>query len=195
LRPDPALSNHPQREKVVRLEDDGRRVQLGGGSMKEGEPPLRTRWDYEVMIGVALEEARSGLAEGGVPIGAALFDTGGAVLGRGRNRRIQDGDPTMHAEVVAFRNAVPRTVYRDTALVTTLAPCWFCSGLVRYFGIGTVVVGDSSSYGREGLVWLQQAGVQLVELRSRACEELLQSFFDAGGDSSWIPAAKPGVGS
>jgi creatinine deaminase len=97
------------------------------------------------MLEVAVEEARSGLAEGGVPIGAALFTTDGVLLGRGRNRRVQQGDPSLHAEVDAFRAAGRQRDYRSTIMVTTLAPCWYCSGLVRQFNIGAVVIGEAET--------------------------------------------------
>ncbi len=127
------------------------------------------------MLQVALAEARMGLEEGGVPIGAALFDRGGRLLGRGRNRRVQDDDPSMHAETNAFRNAGRRRDYRGTVMVTTLAPCWYCSGLVRQFGIGRVVVGESRNF-RGGLDWLQEAGVEVVDLDSEECARLLTDF-------------------
>jgi len=134
--------------------------------------------DYERMLEVALQEARAGLAEGGVPIGAALFDGEGRLLGRGRNRRVQDSDPAMHAETAAFRAAGRRKSYRDAIMVTTLAPCWYCSGLVRQFGIGTVVAGESETF-QGGLDWLRECGVTVVDLRSAACRDLLQSFIKA----------------
>ena len=98
------------------------------------------------MLDVALAEARKGLDEGGVPIGAALFRRGGTLLGRGHNRRVQDGDPSAHGETDAFRNAGRQRSYKDTVMVTTLAPCWYCSGLVKQFGIPTVVIGESETF-------------------------------------------------
>lgn len=133
------------------------------------------RADYERMLQVALEEARAGLAEGGVPIGAALFDGAGNLLGRGRNRRVQDSDPAMHAETSAFRSAGRRKSYRDCVMVTTLAPCWYCSGLVRQFGIGTVVAGESATF-QGGLAWLAENGVQVVDLDNAECRVLLGGF-------------------
>jgi creatinine deaminase len=131
--------------------------------------------DHAQMLEVALEEARAGRAEGGVPIGAALFAADGTLLGRGHNRRVQDGDPSVHGETDAFRNAGRRRSYRDTIMVTTLAPCWYCSGLVRQFGIGTVVIGESRTF-QGGADWLREAGVTVVDLESRDCFELLQGF-------------------
>ena len=133
--------------------------------------------DYEQMLEVALDEARAGRAEGGVPIGAALFEADGTLLGRGHNRRVQDDDPSVHGETDAFRNAGRRRSYRDTIMVTTLAPCWYCSGLVRQFGIGTVVIGESRTFGG-GADWLRENGVTVIDLDSDACFALLQEFID-----------------
>jgi cytosine/creatinine deaminase len=134
-----------------------------------------TGMDYQAMLRVAVEEARQGLAEGGIPIGAALFDGQGRLLGRGHNRRVQEGDPSIHGETDAFRKAGRQRSYRDTILVTTLAPCWYCSGLVRQFKIGTVVVGESVNF-PGGLTWLHENGIHLVDLASRECIELLASY-------------------
>jgi cytosine/creatinine deaminase len=131
--------------------------------------------DYSHMLDIAVHEARAGLREGGIPIGSALFDGSGAVLGTGHNQRVQRDDPSAHAEVEAFRNAGRRRSYRDTAIATTLAPCWYCSGLVRQFGIATVVVGESRTF-QGGIDWLREAGVQVIDRDSDECAELLQSF-------------------
>ncbi len=124
------------------------------------------------MLAVAVAEARQGLAEGGIPIGAALFDGQGKLLGRGHNRRVQEGDPSVHGETDAFRKAGRQRSYRDKVMVTTLAPCWYCSGLVRQFNIGTVVVGESVNFAG-GLDWLREHGVQVVDLHSEDCIRLL----------------------
>jgi len=134
--------------------------------------------DHARLLEPALAEARAGLAEGGIPIGSALFDAAGVLLGRGHNRRVQDGDPSAHAEVDAFRNAGRRPTYRDTVLSTTLAPCWYCSGLVRQFGIPVVVVGESQTF-RGGIDWLRESGVVVVDLGSPECVELLGTFIAA----------------
>ena len=136
------------------------------------------RVSFQEMLEVALEEARTGLAEGGVPIGAALFHRDGRLLGRGHNRRVQEGDPSIHAETDAFRKAGRQRDYRDTVMVTTLAPCWYCSGLIRQFGIGAVVVGQTGDF-QEGLDWLRELGVEVVELASEECAELLAGFVEA----------------
>ncbi|MCC2670541.1 MAG: Cytosine deaminase [Armatimonadetes bacterium] len=134
--------------------------------------------DYQAMLAVALEEARTGLAEGGIPIGAALFDGDGTLLGRGHNRRVQQGDPSVHGETDAFRNAGRQRSYRNTVMVTTLAPCWYCSGLVRQFGIGTVVVGESVNF-QGGVEWLREYGVRVIDLHSEECVRLLAEYIAA----------------
>lgn len=127
------------------------------------------------MLAVAIEEAKLGLSEGGIPIGAALFDKDGTLLGRGHNRRVQDGDASMHAETDAFRRSGRRTGYRDTIMVTTLAPCWYCSGLVRQFNIGKVIVGESRTF-QGGAEWLRENGVEVIDLDSNVCVEMMESF-------------------
>jgi cytosine deaminase len=134
--------------------------------------------DYQAMLAVALDEARTGLAEGGVPIGAAIFRGDGALVSRGRNRRVQQGDPSIHGETDAFRRAGRQRSYRDLIIVTTLAPCWYCSGLVRQFGFGTLVVGESRTF-QGGVDWLRSLGVQVVDLDSQACIDLLNGFIAA----------------
>jgi cytosine deaminase len=131
--------------------------------------------DYDAMLAVAIEEARTGLAEGGIPIGAALFDSAGRLIGRGRNRRVQEGDPSVHGETDAFRKAGRQKSYKDKIMVTTLAPCWYCSGLVRQFGIGTVVVGESVNF-EGGVEWLRENGIRVIDLRSAECVDMLASF-------------------
>jgi creatinine deaminase len=133
--------------------------------------------DYRAMLAVALEEARIGMAEGGIPIGAALFDGAGKLLGRGRNRRIQENDPSIHGETDAFRKAGRQRGYRDKILVTTLAPCWYCSGLIVQFRIGAVVVGEARTF-RGGLDWLRERGVNVIDLDCSDCAILLKSFID-----------------
>ena len=134
--------------------------------------------DYVAMLEVALAEARKGLAEGGIPIGAAIFDTGGRLVGAGHNRRVQNGDPSMHGETDAFRNAGRQRSYRNLIMVTTLAPCWYCSGLVRQFGFGTLVVGESRNF-QGGVEWLRSLGVKVIDLDSAECASLLGEYIRA----------------
>ena len=131
--------------------------------------------DYKAMLRVAIEEARLGLAEGGIPIGAALFTRRGELLGAGHNRRIQENDPSIHAETDAFRKAGRQRSYRDKVMVTTLAPCWYCSGLVRQFKIGTVVVGESENFAG-GVEWLRENGVEVIDLGARECVSMLADY-------------------
>ncbi|TDK22745.1 nucleoside deaminase [Luteimonas aestuarii] len=139
---------------------------------------MPTTPDYRAMLAIAVEEARLGLAEGGIPIGAALFHRDGTLLGRGRNRRVQEGDPSVHGETDAFRKAGRQRSYRDTIMVTTLSPCWYCSGLVRQFGIGTVVMGESVNF-QGGHDWLREHGVAVVDLQDEACIRMLGDYIAA----------------
>jgi creatinine deaminase len=134
--------------------------------------------DPYALLEIALEEAEQGLREGGIPIGAALFDAAGNVLGRGHNRRVQDNDPSVHAETDAFRRAGRQRSYRSTIMVTTLAPCWYCSGLVVQFKIGTVVVGESVNFSG-GIDWLRSQGVNVIDLSNKRCITLLAEFIQA----------------
>jgi creatinine deaminase len=130
---------------------------------------------YRAMLEVALKEARVGRSEGGVPIGAAMFDGDGKLLASGRNRRVQQDDPSVHGETDAFRRAGRQRSYRDKIMVTTLAPCWYCSGLIRQFGIRTLVVGESRNFSG-GLEWLRSLGVKVIDLDSQECSDLLTGF-------------------
>ncbi|MGS2805504.1 nucleoside deaminase [Nocardia sp. MW-W600-9] len=129
----------------------------------------------DALLDVAYDEALRGLAEGGVPIGAALFDADGTLLGRGRNRRVQHDDPSAHAETDAFRAAGRRRDYRSTIMVTTLSPCWYCSGLVRQFGIGTVIIGEARTF-HGGHDWLAEHGVRVLVLDDPRCVSLMTDF-------------------
>ncbi len=137
------------------------------------QPPL-----YEQMLSVALEEARIGLEEGGIPIGAAIFTRAGELVSRGHNRRVQQSDPSVHAETDAFRRAGRQRSYRDLVMVTTLAPCWYCSGLVRQFRFATLVVGESRTF-QGGAAWVRENGIEVVDLDSKECRELLEGFIAA----------------
>jgi creatinine deaminase len=131
--------------------------------------------NHAAMLAVALAEARLGLAEGGIPIGAAIFDSEGKLVSSGRNRRVQNGDPSLHGETDAFRNAGRQRSYRHLTMVTTLAPCWYCSGLVHQFGFGSLVVGESRNF-QGGLEWLRAQGVRIVDLDSAECASLLSEY-------------------
>lgn len=126
-------------------------------------------------LATAVAEARTGLAEGGIPIGAALYGPDGTLLGRGHNRRVQDGDPSLHAETAAFRAAGRQRSYRGTTMVTTLSPCWYCSGLVRQFGISRVVIGEAVTF-HGGHDWLAEHGVEVVLVNDPECTELMRAF-------------------
>jgi creatinine deaminase len=138
--------------------------------------------DYNAMLAVALEEARIGLAEGGLPIGAAIFRADGTPSGelvsRGRNRRVQQNDPSIHGETDAFRNAGRQRSYRDLIMVTTLAPCWYCSGLVKQFGFQTVVLGESINFSG-GEHWLRELGINVIDLANADCIAMMRDYIAA----------------
>lgn len=134
--------------------------------------------EYESMLAVAIKEARQGLEEGGIPIGAAIFDQTGKLIGAGHNRRVQHGDPSAHGETDAFRNAGRQRSYRNLTMVTTLAPCWYCSGLIRQFGFQTVIVGESRNF-QGGVEWLRSNGVHVVDLDNMECVTLLGDYVRA----------------
>jgi cytosine deaminase len=130
---------------------------------------------FDAMLQVAISEARSGLASGGIPVGAAIFDAEGRLVSSGHNRRVQQGDPSIHGETDAFRRAGRQRSYRKLTMVTTLAPCWYCSGLVRQFGFQTVVVGESKNF-EGGVEWLREAGVRVIDLASPECIEMMAGY-------------------
>jgi cytosine/creatinine deaminase len=156
------------------------------GRIVEGAMPFPDGWALmedlaHAMLAIALDEARKGCGEGGIPIGAALFGADGLVLGRGRNRRVQDGDPSLHAETAAFRDAGRQRSYRGTTMVTTLSPCWYCSGLIRQFGITGLIVGESRTFAGQH-DWLAGNGVRVRILDSAECVELMSEFIEANPD-------------
>jgi cytosine deaminase len=139
--------------------------------------------NHQALLQIAIEEARLGLSEGGVPVGGALFAADGSLLGRGHNRRVQEGDPSIHGETDAFRKAGRQRSYRDTIMVTTLAPCWFCSGLIRQFNIGTVIVGESVNF-PGGIDWLREAGVNVIDMASAECIDMMADYI-ANNPTVW----------
>ena len=143
--------------------------------MNEPSPDITEPERHHSMLQVAFKEAQIGRGEGGVPVGAALFDGDGNLLGSGHNRRVQENDPSIHGETDAFRRAGRQKSYRDATMVTTLAPCWYCSGLIVQFGIGTVVVGESRTFAG-GVEWLKTLGVKVIDLDSAECRALMEGF-------------------
>ncbi len=133
------------------------------------------RKSNEEMLQVAIEEAMKGLSEGGIPIGGAIFDLEGNLVSRGHNRRIQEDDPSIHGETDAFRKAGRQKTYRDKILVTTLAPCWYCSGLARQFNFKKVIVGESVNFDG-GVQWLRDAGIEVIDMNSQVCIDMLKDY-------------------
>ena len=168
------MSRHAEKVEAI-VERTKMSLENPGGKSDTGK--------YLSLLQTAIEEARQGLAEGGIPIGAALFTRDGKLLGRGHNRRIQENDPSVHGETDAFRKAGRQPTYRDKIMVTTLAPCWYCSGLVRQFGIGAVVVGESVNF-HGGIDWLRENGVNVIDLHSAECIEMLASYI-ASNPAVW----------
>jgi cytosine deaminase len=152
-----------------------REVKARPGAQNVAWETKENRERYLAMLQIAVEEARTGMREGGIPIGAALFDREGKLLGKGHNRRVQEGDPSAHGETDAFRRAGRQRTYRDKIMVTTLAPCWYCSGLIRQFGIGTVLVGESVNF-RGGVDWLRENGIEVIDLHSSECVQMLAKY-------------------
>jgi creatinine deaminase len=136
---------------------------------------MSTKLDPQSLLAISIAEARQGLSENGIPIGAAIFDATGRLLGAGHNRRVQHNDPSAHGETDAFRNAGRQRTYRDKIMVTTLAPCWYCSGLVRQFRFQTLIVGESQNF-PGGLLWLREAGINVVDLHNEECITLLANY-------------------
>ena len=136
---------------------------------------------YKQMLDIAIQEAQDGLDEGGIPIGAALFLENGTLLGKGRNKRIQNNDPSLHGETDAFRNAGRQRSYANTIMVTTLAPCWYCSGLIRQFNIKTVIVGESVNFSGN-LNWLKESGVEIIYIQSEECISMLAKYIQENPD-------------
>lgn len=135
-------------------------------------------------LAAALEQARIGLAEGGIPIGAALVSDG-RVLAAGRNRRVQIGSAIRHGETDALENAgrLPASVYARSTMVTTLSPCHMCTGAILLYGIPRVVIGENRTFlGAED--FLRGNGVEVVVLDDPECVEMMQRFI-AGNPSLW----------
>ena len=126
------------------------------------------------MLRIAYDEAQSGFDEGGCPIGAVLA-RGGQAVSRGRNQRVQQGDPIAHGEMDALRKAGRQKTYRDTVLYTTLSPCMMCSGTIVQFGIPRVVVGENTTFGGNE-DFLRAHGVEVVIADDQDCGALMEKF-------------------
>jgi creatinine deaminase len=129
----------------------------------------------QAMLDVAIDQARIGLAEGGVPVGGAIFRADGTLLGAGRNRLVQNNDPSLHGETDAFRAAGRQPRYTDLILVTTLAPCRYCSGLISQFRFRQVIVGDSVN-AQGGMAMLKAQGIEILDLASPECIQMIGKF-------------------
>jgi cytosine deaminase len=130
-------------------------------------------------LDAAIAEAEQGLAEGGIPIGAALVH-GGAIIGRGHNRRVQRGSAVLHGEMDALERAgrLPASVYRDSIMVTTLSPCPMCSGAILLYGIPHVIVGENRTFMGEE-TWLRARGVRVEVVQDERCVAMMKAFIAA----------------
>lgn len=124
----------------------------------------------------ALDEARQGYDEGGIPIGSVLVKDG-KIIARGRNKRVQEADPVTHAEIDCLRNAGRIGSFKGTVLYSTLMPCYLCAGAVVQFGIPKVVVGEAENFEGAG-EWMKSMGVEVINLESDPCKEILRSFIE-----------------
>lgn len=132
----------------------------------------------EAVMNVAVAEAEQSLKGGGIPIGAALVDRDGQVIGIGHNRRLQDGNPILHAEIDCLANAGPQHSYAGATLYSTLMPCYMCAGAIVQFRIRQVVVGESRTFvGAADL--MRENGVEIIDLDDPGCRSLLRTFISA----------------
>lgn len=132
--------------------------------------------DKDPFLQIAIAEARTGLTEGGIPIGSVLVRDG-QIIGRGHNRRVQQGDPIAHAEIDCLRNAGRTGSYRNTVLYSTLMPCYLCAGAIVQFGIPKVVAGESRTF-QGAKVFLIEQGVEVIDLDSEECYRMMQDFIE-----------------
>lgn len=122
----------------------------------------------------AIDEAKKGLAEGGIPIGSVLVKNG-KIIGRGHNQRVQKGSPTLHAEIDCLEKAGRVGSYKDAVLYSTLMPCYLCSGAVVQFGIKKVIVGESKTF-PGGPEFMRSHGVEVIDLENEECIKLMTDF-------------------
>ena len=122
----------------------------------------------------AIEEAKKGLSEGGIPIGSVLVKDG-KIIGRGHNKRVQDSNPILHAEIDCLQNAGRIGTYKDTILYSTLMPCYLCSGAIVQFGIKKVYAGESETF-PGAKEFMESHGVEVIDLNIGECKEMMRNF-------------------
>jgi creatinine deaminase len=155
--------NHPKSE-------GGNGASPAAGSIVETPKP-------DGFLREAIEEARRGLAEGGLPIGSVLVRDG-KIIGRGHNRRVQKGDPMAHAEIDCLTNAGRQSTYKDTVLYSTLMPCFLCSGAIVQFGIPKVIIGESVNFGGAPAL-LRQQGIECHDVHDAECIQMMAEFIQS----------------
>ena len=134
----------------------------------------------DMFMKAAIDEARKGLAEGGIPIGSVLARKG-KIIGRGHNKRVQDNDPILHAEIDCLRNAGRVGTYKDAVLYSTLMPCYLCAGAIVQFGIKKVIAGEAETFAgaRE---FMESHGVKVINLNLNECKQLMREFIENNPD-------------
>jgi cytosine deaminase len=134
----------------------------------------------DMFMKAAIDEARKGLKEGGIPIGSVLARKG-KVIGRGHNKRVQDNDPILHAEIDCLRNAGRVGTYKDAVLYSTLMPCYLCAGAIVQFGIKKVIAGEAETFAgaRE---FMESHGVKVIDLNLDKCKQLMREFIENNPD-------------
>lgn len=127
----------------------------------------------------AIDEAKLGLAQGGIPIGSVLVHDG-KIIGRGHNKRVQTGSPTLHGEMDALENAgrQPASIYRQSVIYTTLSPCSMCTGAILLYGIPKVVIGENQNFMGEEVL-LKSKGVEIEMVDSDECKQMMNEFMSA----------------
>ena len=147
---------------------------LSAGRISGRVPAMR-----DPFLQAAVDEAKKGLAEGGIPIGSVIVHQG-KIIGRGHNMRVQMGNPLLHGEMSAFQDAgrQPASIYRDCVLYTTLSPCPMCSGTALLYKIPRVVIGENATF-RGAEDWLRQSGVDLLVLQDPECVQMMEDFIAA----------------
>jgi cytosine deaminase len=134
----------------------------------------------DMFMKAAIDEARKGLKEGGIPIGSVLAKKG-KIIGRGHNKRVQDNDPILHAEIDCLRNAGRVGTYKDAVMYSTLMPCYLCAGAIVQFGIKKVIAGEAETFAgaRE---FMESHGVKVIDLNLDKCKQLMREFIENNPD-------------
>jgi creatinine deaminase len=172
-------------DAIIAANKEAAKMQPGDVDLKTkptAQPtPLKKESSMDPFLRAAIDEAKKGLAEGGLPIGSVLV-RGDQIIGRGHNRRVQNGDPMAHAEIDCMTNAGRQKTYKDTILYSTLMPCYLCSGAAVQFGVPKVIVGESVNFcGGEGKggtspAFMRSHGIEVIDLHDAECIDMMSKF-------------------